>query len=117
MSKVMIQRINIVSFTKWLTFVFFVLGIFAGIIYTTSFAISGQISGIVIIWYLLLTPILYTLVGIITSLIICITYNSLNTVLGGIVIEVSNSTFDFDSPPPPPENWSDNSSLNSNIRL
>lgn len=86
-TKVTLRRIGLASLAKWLTLAFFVLGIFAGIVYTTSFAITGQISGIVIVWYVLLTPVMYAVVGFISSMIFGLIYNSVAGRVGGIEIE------------------------------
>src|SRR2546422_2504845 len=100
---VTLQQIRLASLVKWQTFVFFVLGIFAGIIYTTSFAITGQISGIVIVWYFLLTPLMYALVGLISSMILGLVYNSVANRLGGLQVDVVLQKNPV--PPPPPERW------------
>jgi len=107
MAEMVLRRVGMMSAAKWMTLAFFVLGIFAGIVYTASFVVYGQISGIVIIWYLLLTPILYAVVGLIASLIICVLYNQLNRALGGIVLELSDPRIGFELPPPPPKEWTD----------
>lgn len=107
MAEMVLRRVGVKSAASWMTAAFFVLGIFAGIVYTASFAASGQISGIVILWYLLLTPILYAVVGLIAALIICVLYNQLNRTFGGIVLELADSRISFELPPPPPERWTE----------
>ena len=100
---VTLRQIRLASLVKWQTFVFFVLGVFAGIIYTTSFAITGQISGIVIVWYLLLTPLMYALVGFISSMILGVVYNSVANRIGGLQVDIVTNKKPV--PPPPPEFW------------
>ncbi len=100
---VTLRQIRLASLVKWQTFVFFVLGIFAGIIYTTSFAITGRISGIVIVWYFLLTPLMYALVGLISSMILGLVYNSVANRVGGLQVDVVTNKKPV--PPPPPESW------------
>ena len=105
-TKVTLQRIGLASFAKWQTFGFFILGIFAGIVYTTSFAITGQISGIVIVWYFLLTPLMYAIVGLISSLILGVIYNSTAARIGGVEFDIAPKH--FPAPPRPPERWEGN---------
>jgi hypothetical protein len=102
-TKVSLQRIRVASLAKWQTFAFFVLGIFAGIAYTTSFAVAGQISGIVVVWYFLLTPVMYAVVGLVSSIIFGLVYNSVAGRGGGIEVEVRYLRTCV--PPPPPERW------------
>jgi hypothetical protein len=102
-TRVTLRHICLASLVKWQTFVFFVLGIFAGIIYTTSFAITGQISGVVIVWYFLLTPLMYALVGLISSVIVGLAYNVVASRTGGIQVDIVTQKNPV--PPPPPERW------------
>jgi len=39
--RVTLQQIGLVSFIKWQTFAFFILGIFAGLVYTVWLALAG----------------------------------------------------------------------------
>lgn len=105
MATMVLKHVSVLSAAAWLTAAFFVLGIFAGMIYTASFSYSGQISGMVVIWYLLLTPVLYACVGLFAALIICVLYNNLNGVFGGIALELADPNGSFESPPLPPSQW------------
>ena len=105
-----IRRINVASLAKWVTFSFLVLGVFAGIIYTTSFALRQQISPIVMLWYFVLTPFLYAVVGLISSIIIGTIYNRVADKMGGIVVAANIGMENYSVPPPPPHEWDTHSS-------
>lgn len=100
---VTLRRIRVASLVRWQTFGFFILGMFAGIVYTTSFAVYGRIRGVVLLWYVVLTPFLYAVVGLLSSLVVGLIYNSVAERLGGLEFEVV--TTELPLPPPPPDRW------------
>jgi len=104
MMKMTVRRVGIKAVAVWATLAFFLLGIFAGVLNTGWFLYSGQIGGTFFIWYLVITPVLYAGVGMITALIICVLYNSLNSAFGSIGLELVAPT-SVELPPPPPSQW------------
>jgi len=92
------------SATAWLTLAFFVSVFFAGIVLTASLAYSGQAGRMMVISYLLLIPVLYACVGLLTAITVCLLYNALNAALGGIVLEVADSKMSSQLPPYLPAN-------------
>ena len=99
--RVTLQQIGLVSFIKWQTFAFFILGIFAGLVYTGWLALAGQITGRAVVWYFLVTTLSYVVLGFISSAILGV--NSLAPSIGGVrfYIVAHNNPL----PPPPPERW------------
>jgi len=104
MTKMIVRRVGIKAVAAWVTLAFFILGIFAGVLSTAWFLYSGQTSGTFFIWYLVITPVLYAGVGMITALIICVLYNYLNSAFGSIGLELVAPT-SAELPPLPPSQW------------
>lgn len=104
MTKMTVRRVGIKAVAVWVTLAFFILGIFAGVLYTAWFLYSGQISGTFFIWYLVVTPVFYAGVGLTTALIICVLYNSLNSAFGTVRLELIAPT-SAELPPVPPSQW------------
>ena len=100
---VTLQHVGLSSFVKWQTLAFFIMGVFAGLVYTVWLALAGQITGRGVIWYFLVTTFSYVVLGLISSTILGVIYNSFAPSIGGMRFDIIARNTPL--PPPPPERW------------
>jgi hypothetical protein len=102
---VTLQHVGLSSFVKWQTLAFFIMGVLAGFVYTVWLALAGQITGRGVIWYFLVTTFSYVVLGLISSTILGVIYNSLAPSIGGMRFDIIAHNNPL--PPPPPQGWED----------
>lgn len=100
---VTVEQIGLASFVKWQTLGFLVLGVLAGLLYSGWAALANRTISSSLIWYFLVTSISYVILGVVSSTILGILYNSLAGKFGGMRFDVV--TRNNPMPPLPPERW------------
>jgi hypothetical protein len=103
--RVTLQHVGLASFVKWQTLAFFIMGVLAGLVYTVWLALAGQITGRTVVWYFLITTFSYVVLGVVSSTILGVIFNSLAPRIGGMRFNVVADNNPL--PPPPPERWED----------
>jgi len=101
--QVTVEQIGLAAFVKWQTLGFLVLGVLAGLLYTGWASLANRALSSSLVWYFLVTTISYVILGVISSTILGILYNSLAWRFGGMRFDVT--TQDNPIPPLPPERW------------
>ena len=100
---VTLEQIGLASFVKWQTLGFLVLGMLAGLLYSGWAALANRTISTSLVWYFLVTSISYVILGLVSSTILGILYNSLAGRFGGMRFDVV--THNNPMPPLPPERW------------
>jgi ABC-type Fe3+ transport system permease subunit len=101
--QVTVEQIGLAPFVKWQTLGFLVMGVLAGLLYSGWAALANRTFTSSLIWYSLVTTVSYVILGVVSSTILGVLYNSLAARFGGMrfVVVTQHSP----PPPPPPERW------------
>ena len=100
---VTVEQIGLASFVKWQTLGFLVLGVLAGLLYAGWAALAYGTMASSFIWYFLVTSVSYVILGVVSSTILGVLYNSLAVRFGGLRFDIV--THKNPIPPLPPERW------------
>ena len=104
MSSLRLKHVAIMPFAIWLSFIAALFGFLFGIIFGfISFLNSGLRYGVysILLW-ILVTPTLFAVIGLLASLIGAAIYNALVTSRGGMLFEFEERASKAELPPPPP---------------
>jgi len=105
MPKVRLKRIRTMTFAYWMSFISAVFGIFFGLLFgLMSYASFGLQYGFNYIFrWIVATPIVFGLIGLLASLSAAIIYNLFVRRRGGMFFEFEEDLSKPDLPPSPPE--------------
>lgn len=114
MPKMVVKRLGVLSLGKMNGLICAALGLFIGLIYGLIFMLFGAammstrdgagsgagMAGVGLA-FIIGIPILYAIFGFVGGLIVGLVYNVAAGIIGGIELELENSTPDYYAPPPP----------------
>ena len=101
MTKLRLKRVGAFSVALWQSPIYMVIGLIYGFVLGLPPLVSGQLNVLSALEYLLGMMIGYGVGGFVATAIGCILFNTANSRLGGIILEVEKA--DFDEPPLPPK--------------
>jgi hypothetical protein len=119
MAQLTIKKLGVLSVAKIYGAITFVFGLIIGVIYGLFVMVFGAAMmsqsrsagggavflGLVI---MIVTPILYAVIGFIAGAIGALIYNVAAGIAGGIEIEVEGESQAYAAPPSPPQQWAAN---------
>jgi hypothetical protein len=101
--QVTVERVGLSTFVKWQTLGFLVLGVLTGLLYSGWAALANRTVSTSLVWYFFVTSISYVILGVVSSTVRGVLYDSLATRFGGM--RFAFITHHNPIPPPPPERW------------
>src|SRR6266496_316283 len=104
MSILRLKHITIMPFAIWVSLISAIVGFLFGIFFAViSFPTFGFRYGVyIILVWILVTPTVFSVIGLLASLIGAVIYNALVRRRGGVFFEFEDDASKVKLPPPPP---------------
>src|SRR5437016_2074755 len=103
MRSMKLKRVGVLSVAMWHGLYSLIFAIFLGIAFTAYTYLSmGAVSPSYLLYYWVVTPLIYCPLGFISYGLVAILYNAVAGSVGGIKVEFDNDGHDA---PPPPDSY------------